>query len=130
MIGVDTNVLVRYVAQDDVEQCRVVNELFDQASTKNKLFVSAVVMVESLWVLLSHYKITDAQARNFIRLLLSSKKVSLERSELFTKIIAEDKIKAKDMTDAIIASIAFDAGCTEFFTFDVKCKRLISILSK
>ncbi len=130
MIGIDTNVLVRYVAQDDAEQCKVVNELFEQASTKNKLFVSAVVIVESLWVLLSHYKITDVQARDFIRLLLTSKKVSLERSELFAKLIAENKIKAKDMADAIIASIAFDAGCTEFFTFDVKLKRLISLLDE
>ena len=128
MIGVDTNVLVRYVAQDDPEQCKAVNALFEQASTKSKLFISAAVVVECLWVLAGRYQLSDEQAKDFIRFLQGSKKVSLERSEMFSKIIALDDVKAKDIADVIIASIALDAGCSEFFTFDIKLKRLIKSL--
>jgi len=126
VIGVDTNVLVRYVAQDDVEQCKKVNELFGRASAKNKLFVSTVVVVECLWVLAGRYHLTDTQAKEFIQFLLTSKKVSLERSEMFAAILAKGDIKVKQLTDAIIAAVAFDAGCGEFFTFDAKLKRLVS----
>jgi len=128
MIGIDTNVLVRYVAQDDAEQCRMVNELFGQASPKNKLFVSAVVVVECIWVLVGRYQLTDEQARDFIRFLLTSKKVSLERSDMFSKLIAKGNLKAKEFADAIIASIAFDAGCEEFYTFDLKLATLVTRL--
>jgi len=126
MIGIDTNVLVRYVAQDDAEQCRVVNELFKQASAKNKLFVSVVVVVECLWVLVGRYQLNDEQAREFIHSLLASKKVSLERSEMFKSLLARSELKANEMVDAIIASTAFDSGCNEFFTFDTKLARLVT----
>jgi len=130
MIGIDTNVLVRYVAQDDTEQCRLVNELFEQASAKNKLFISVVVVVECLWVLVGRYQLNDEQARSFIRSLLTSKKVSLERSEMFMTVLAKSDLKAKEMADVIIASTAFSAGCEEFFTFDAKLARLVDSLRK
>ena len=126
MIGVDTNVLVRYIAQDDPEQCKKVNELFEQASAKNKLFVSSVVVVECIWVLAGCYQLSDAQARDFIQFLLSSKKVSLERSEMFATLLDKGEIKVRRLADVVIAQIAFDAGCQEFFTFDKKLKRLIT----
>jgi len=126
MIGIDTSVLVRYVAQDDAEQCRVVNELFEQASAKNKLFVSVVVVVECLWVLVGHYHLTDEQAYAFIQSLLVSKKVSLERSGMFMALLAKNNFKAKELADTIIASTALDAGCEKFFTFDAKLASLVS----
>ena len=127
MIGIDTNVLVRYVVQDDAEQCLAVNELFGSASAKNKLFVSTVVVVESIWVLTRRYHATNEQIMYLLRFLLESKKVSLERPEVFATLITHDDLKSKEIADAIIASIAFDAGCKEFFTFDAKLKRLVEL---
>ena len=126
MIGVDTNVLVRYMAQDDPEQCKAVNGLFEQASARNKVFVSVAVVVECLWVLNGRYRITDEQAHGFIRFLHSSKKVSLERPDVFSKVLAHKGTKAKDMDGLILAYTALDAGCSEFFTFDRRLNRLMS----
>ena len=124
MIGIDTNVLVRYVAQDDAEQCQEVNRLFEQASARNRLFISVVVVVESIWVLRRRYQLTSEQVLELIRSLAASKKVSLERTEMFTGLLSQTGLKARDITDAIIAAIAKDVGCDQFFTFDKKLARL------
>lgn len=50
MIGLDTNVLVRYLAQDDPTQSPRATEIIEQEISKEKPgYISSVVLVETVW---------------------------------------------------------------------------------
>ena len=51
MIGLDTNILVRYLAQDDAEQAKRANRIIDRLTPENPGFVPLVALVELVWVL-------------------------------------------------------------------------------
>ena len=52
MIGIDTNILVRYLTQDDLTQAKIVEELFDlHATCPNSIFINNIVICELIWVL-------------------------------------------------------------------------------
>ena len=68
MIGIDTNVLMRFVLQDDERQSKQAKAFFFDLSEGNKGFVSVTTIVESVWVLESTYKLTRAQVGEFLRI--------------------------------------------------------------
>ncbi len=58
MIGLDTNVLVRYLSQDDPEQARITTEYIENNCNKNQpAFINHIVLCETIWVLQRAYKV-------------------------------------------------------------------------
>ena len=71
MIGLDTNVLVRYLAQDDPIQSLKATEIFEQRLTaEDPGFVSVVAMVETVWVLDRAYGLAKHEISAAIERLL------------------------------------------------------------
>ena len=82
MIGLDTNVIVRYLVQDDPKQCAAANRLFEGVlSNQNPGFVSAVSLCEIAWVLAECYSADRAQIRTAIEALLAAKQIAVEQSD-------------------------------------------------
>ena len=66
MKGLDTNVLVRYIMQDDAKQARKATKLIESMETSNPGFVSNISLVELYWVLTSCYDLSNAQVTQAI----------------------------------------------------------------
>jgi predicted nucleic-acid-binding protein len=122
MIGLDTNVLVRYLAQDDVKQAAAATRLIEKELTASrKGFISLVVLSELCWVLSSIYSATTEELVATVQDLLNTPQFQVERREAVQAAIARLKAsptRKAGLVDALIASIADGGGCTGTVTFD------------
>ncbi len=73
MIGLDTNVLVRYIAQDDAKQSPIATKLITSLTTENPGFISQVSLVELVWVMQSCYKASKPEVVAILETLLSTR---------------------------------------------------------
>ena len=118
MIGLDTNVLVRYVLQDDARQSPRASRLIESLSADEPGFVPVVAMVELTWVLGSGYKLSRGQLAAVLETLLRSKELVIDRAELVGQALARFSSGSADFADALIERVAAAAGCTATMTFD------------
>jgi predicted nucleic-acid-binding protein len=125
MIGLDTNVVVRYLAQDDKVQSPRATELFERILTEeNPGFVSIVAMVETVWALQRAYDLTDATIATAIERMLQTDVLVIENErQVFTAMCALKSGRGA-FADALIAALGGKAGCASTLTFDRKALRL------
>ena len=125
MIGLDTNVVVRYLTQDDPRQSKRATQIFDhQLTTADPGFLSAVTMVETVWVLGRAYGFVGQEIAAAVELLLQTEVLVIENEqEVFSAMIALH-LGRGDFADALIAALGAKAGCQHTLTFDQKALRL------
>ena len=125
MIGLDTNILVRYLTQDDPIQSPKAREIIERRLTEeNPGFVSIVAMVEIVGVLDRAYKLaTHEIAATVERILQTDVLVVENEQEVFTAMIALKQGQGS-FADAIIAGLGARAKCSRTLTFDHKALRL------
>jgi predicted nucleic-acid-binding protein len=125
MIGLDTNVLVRYLTQDDPVQARRATELIERRiSEQNPGYVSIVAMVETVWVLERAYRLGDTNIAAAIERILQVAELIVENEqEVFIAMIAL-KAGHGSFADALISALGARAGCEFTATFDRKALRL------
>jgi len=125
MIGLDTNILVRYLTQDDPVQSAKAAEILERRLTgKNPGFVSIVAMVETVWVLDRAYFLTAQEIATAIERLLQVEVLAIEsEQEVFTAMVALKQGRGS-FADALIAELGARVGCTRTLTFDRKAARL------
>ena len=125
MIGLDTNILVRYLAQDAPAQSTKATEILEHRLTeKNPGFVSIVAMVETVWVLDRAYGLTAQEIAAAVERLLQVEVLVVENEqEVFTAMVALKQGRGS-FADALIAALGARAGCTHTLTFDQKAIRL------
>jgi predicted nucleic-acid-binding protein len=125
MIGLDTNILVRYLAQDDPVQSPQARKLIENKLTEeNPGFLSVVVMAETVWVLERAYGLADKDIAAAIELTLRAEVLVVEsEQEVFTAMIAL-KERRGFFADALIGALGAKAGCSHTLSFDQKALRL------
>jgi predicted nucleic-acid-binding protein len=127
MVGLDTNVLVRYLAQDDAKQAKRATQLIEQElSAAHPGFISTVVLAELCWVLARLYAATPAELRTVVEDLLSSPHFHLENREaVHTALLHGQKAAGKraGFVDILVATLANARGCEQTFTFDKDAAR-------
>jgi predicted nucleic-acid-binding protein len=125
MIGLDTNILVRYLTQDDPIQSRTATDIFERRLTEeNPGFVSVVAMAETVWVLDRAYGFSVAEIAAAVERLLQSEVLAVENEqEVFMGMIAL-KEGHGSFADAVIAALGAKAGCSCTVTFDQRALRL------
>jgi predicted nucleic-acid-binding protein len=125
MIGLDTNILVRYITQDDPIQSAKAREIVEQRLTEEKPgFVSIVVMVETVWVLERAYELTPVEIVRAVEGILQTDVLVVEdEQEVFTAMIALKNGRGS-FADAVIAALGAKRGCSRTLTFDRKALRL------
>jgi len=125
VIGLDTNILVRYLAQDDPVQSRKATEIIEERLSEDEPgFVSIVAMVETAWVLDRAYGLASTEIAAAIERMLQIDVLVVESAqELFTAMIALQKGHGS-FADALIGSLGAKAGCARTLTFDRKARRL------
>ena len=125
MTGLDTNVLVRYLAQDDAAQSARATRLIEQElSEREPGFIGLVVLIETCWVLRRLYGATATELRDTVRDLLGTRQLVVEQRAVVARALARLGEGAGDMADALIAEGAAEAGCSRTVTFDRQGGRL------
>lgn len=123
MIGLDTNVLVRYIMQDDPRQSPKATQAIESLDNNNPGYVTLVVVVELYWVLTSCYELTNAQVTRVLDTLLRARQLVVERGDLVSRVLRQLVNDRADLPDCLIGVLAADAGCSGTLTFDVGASR-------
>ena len=118
MIGLDTNVLVRYVAQDDPKQSPKATRLIESLTVDAPGYVSVVSVVELVWVLTSCYASTKGEIFEVLQTLLRTKEIVVANAGTVWKAVRLFKEEKADFADCLIERSANEAGCGYTITFD------------
>ena len=118
MIGLDTNVLVRYIMQDDAVQSAAASRLLESLTAAVPGFVPMVAAVELAWVLSSAYELDRRQLVDAFEALLRTKEIVVERAEVVWKALRLFASSNADFADCLIERSAAAAGCNRTMTFD------------
>ena len=119
MIGLDTNVLVRYVTQDDPVQSAKASELIESLTTASPGFVSMVSIVELVWVLQSCYQSAKSDVVMVLETLLRTRELTVEHAEIIWQALRKFVANKADFADCLIERCAHAAGCEYTATFDL-----------
>jgi predicted nucleic-acid-binding protein len=118
MIGLDTNVLVRYIMQDDAKQSSLATRIVESLTAESLGFVPLVAVVELAWVLSSAYELNRSQLIEAFGALLRTRELVVERAETVWKGLRLLQRTGGDFADCLIACSAEAAGCAKTMTFD------------
>jgi len=119
VIGIDTNVLVRYFAQDHAAQsARATRFLEHECSPAAPGFIGLVVLLELVWVSESCYGASRVEIADMARRILSIRQLVVQDAEIAWKALRVFESSKADFADCLIERMAAAAGCTAVMTFD------------
>ena len=119
MIALDTNVLVRFLVQDDDAQFRAAAAVISRAGRADEqLFVSDVVLCEVVWVLAASYGVPKAEIVAILRKLLHSRQLTFRASDVLSRALDAYESGRGDFADYVIREDAAAAGYESVATFD------------
>ena len=118
MIGLDTNVLVRYIMQDDPKQTALANKLIEGLTEASPGYVALVAIVELVWVLESAFRLTRRQVTDALRNLLSVSVFKVDRVAVVSSALRSYAEGSADIADCLIERSSALAGCRCTMTFD------------
>lgn len=119
MTGLDTNVVIRYLVQDEPAQTATANRIFEkELSASNKGHICAVVLCEIVWVLLRAYKQEKNNVQQVIRTLLVADNIEVEHRDSVWKALRDYEAGAADFSDYLIAHVNQERGASVTLTLD------------
>lgn len=119
MIGLDTNVLVRYLTQDDATQSAMANRLIERTlSAERPGFISTIVLCELVWVLQGAYECAHAEIVQVLDRLLRAKPLVVEQADLVWQAKQVFAAGKADFADCLIERTGNAGGCEHTVTFD------------
>ena len=124
MKAIDTNILVRFLMDDDPAQAQQVRQLFSRAEQQRATyFVPLLVVLESIWVLESAYQVGRNALIEAFGDLLSLPVLEFEQREAVQAMLQTARNAPMDLPDLLIAKSALRNGCECVVTFDKKAAR-------
>jgi predicted nucleic-acid-binding protein len=123
VIGLDTNILVRYFSQDDPKQSALANRAIAALSKDEPGFISLVTLCELVWVLEAAYDLKKPSLLDILRTLLESDELAIESKPVAWAALADFANASFDFSDAVIAGVGKQAGCLHTLTFDKRAAR-------
>jgi predicted nucleic-acid-binding protein len=125
MTGLDTNVLVRYFAQDDPIQSRKATGIIERQLTEESPgFISLVTIVETVWVLGSVYALADKEIAAVVEQMLQADTLVIQNEQQVFAAAMALKSRSGSFADALIGALGEWAGCSTTFTFGKKATQL------
>ncbi len=118
MIGLDTNIIVRYITQDDPAQSKKATHLIESLSPEAPGYITLVALVEVVWVLEESYSATKRQIVDVLETLLRTKELVIDRAEVVARALGLFEVSRADFSDCLIARCAQAAQCEYTLTFD------------
>jgi predicted nucleic-acid-binding protein len=125
MIGLDTHILVRYLAEDDPVQSPMATGIMEfRLTQENPGFISVVAMVETVWVLDRAYGLAASEIAAALERILQADTLVVESEQEVFQATMALKEGSGSFADALIGVLGAKAGCTRTLTFDKSASRL------
>jgi predicted nucleic-acid-binding protein len=125
MLGIDTNVLVRFLVRDDEAQFEKARKLIKrEVAAGRRVFVNQLVLMETEWVLRSRYVVPKNQIIEAISGLLDATDVQFEDEPSIEEALFMWKDTTADFADCLIGTKNRRMGCKATVSFDVKASKL------
>ena len=118
MIGLDTNVLVRYIMQDDVRQSSLATKLIEGLSVDAPGFITLVSVIELTWVLESAFELNRSQIVEVFQRIVSVDVFKVDRVGIVASALRIYANSKADFADCLIERFSAHAGCAQTMTFD------------
>lgn len=129
MIGLDTNILVRYFMRDDQGQASAAKRLVEDARARGeRLFINRIVLCELTWVLSKLYRRSHAEIADAVERILVTTQFEVEGKDAVWEALRAFRGSAADFADCLIGASSSAAGCTSTATFDKKAGKLEAFL--
>lgn len=120
-IVIDTNLLIRYLVNDDTRKAQIVDTLLKKAGKGDiHIFMPSIVVAELVWVLESFYKMETAEIADLVDSILNTPGLTVSDESVVRSALRRYKTKGVDLVDAWIAAFAQEKGVSEIHTFDKK----------
>jgi len=121
LIGIDTNVLIRYIVQDDPEQSKKAVQFIEENCGKNVPgFINSIVSCEIVWVLKRAYGYNKELIIMVLKQILITTELEVENSDCALLALRDYEKGHADFADYFIAEINREKGCESTVTFDQK----------
>ena len=119
MIGLDTNVLVRYLTQDDPAQSRRATRAIEESvEGGEELFIACVVMCELVWVLREAYDYRRGVVADVLEQVLRTAQLRFENKDQLWLALHDYRRGKGDFADYLVGRICAQFGCEKVLTFD------------
>ena len=123
MLALDTNVLVRYLAQDDARQSAAATRLIEQRlGPAERGFVSLVALLETVWVMESRYGADAVLVSDILADLLDAAALEVQDAGAIRAALQRYRKGGVDLHDCLIVSLA-ELRKARVVTFDAKAAR-------
>lgn len=127
MIGIDTNVLIRYLAQDDPLQSKKATARIESALHQNEsIYLNHEVICEVCWVLGKLYGYSAQELAETLERIFSAAQFEFEDKDLLWESLGEYRSSGADFADCLIGMKNRRAGCGSTLTFDKRAVRIPS----
>jgi|688.fasta_scaffold688200_2 predicted nucleic-acid-binding protein len=123
MLALDTNVLVRYLVQDDAVQSAKAAQAIEALTPNHPGFISCIVLCEVNWVLKTAYKLGKKERIEILQRILSVSVFEIERLACCAKALRRYGQELADFSDYLIHEIAKEAGYPTVLTFDANAQK-------
>jgi predicted nucleic-acid-binding protein len=117
VIGLDTNVVVRYLVQDEPDQSATASRVIEALTEQDPGFLSLVTVVELYWVLRRVYKISTTRCAELVEGLLDARELRVGQDSIVRAALTASR-GGLNFADAVIAELGRVAGCEHTVTFD------------
>jgi predicted nucleic-acid-binding protein len=121
--GLDTNILVRFIAQDDPAKNAIANSIISRLSAEEPGWISTTAIAKLAWVLDRRYGMTTPVIYTVLSQLLTMPEIVIERADLVREAADLFSKGGADFTDYLIACAGQAAGCEHTLTFDKKAAK-------
>lgn len=118
MIGLDTNIVVRYLTHDDAAQTAAAVRIIESLSQDSPGFLSLIVIAELVRVLEASYRFKKHEIEHVLDTLLRSKELVIERAEIVSQALRKFSATRADFVDCLIERSGHAAECQYTVTFD------------
>jgi predicted nucleic-acid-binding protein len=121
MIGLDTNILVRFVTRDDDEQWQLVDRyLKANCSSKQPGWISCIVLCEMVWVLARGYDYSKEEILRLLRQLLLIAELTIQEHDSVRSAMKDFENGKADFSDYLIGHLNAKHGCETTVTLDLR----------
>lgn len=128
MIGIDTNVLVRYVLQDDAKQSHQATRFVEQeCSIDSPGFINGVVLCEFVWVLETAYEYQREDIAKLLTMILRTRQFHVYQADIIWQSLNSYQKGLADFADNYIANLNHQNNCTYTVSFDKKAAKITHV---
>jgi predicted nucleic-acid-binding protein len=118
MIGLDTNVIVRYIVQDDATQSALATTLIESLSPEQPGYISIITLIELVWVLQGAYQASREDIITTLDSLLKTKEIVISQADIVAQALRIFSHTKADFSDCLIERFGHAALCEYTVSFD------------